>query len=302
VAAGFCAIALGGDAGGSIRGPAACCGLVGIKPSRGRISFAPVGDRLSGLGTHGIVTRTVADAAAFLDLATGYITGDPYWLEQPEISFLSHTQQSLPALKVGYVTSLLPVGEPAPECQQAVTQIVEQLEAMGHSAVPQAIDLTSLIEPFKIVWSSAVAGSGIPAEVLSPMNQWVLSQSGTAGEYSQAVTQMQLFARQLVSLFTQIDVLVAPTYMHSAIKIGEWQNLSPEATFDKIANWILPCPPFNVTGQPVINIPAGFDANGVPLGVQLIGQPNAEATIITLAAQLEQAKSWSHLRPDGFDL
>jgi amidase len=132
------------------------------------------------------------------------------------------------------------------------------------------------------------------------MNQWVLSQSGTAGEYSQAVTQMQLFARQLVSLFTQIDVLVAPTYMHPAIKIGEWQNLNPEATFQKIANWILPCPPFNVTGQPVINIPAGFDANGVPLGVQLVGQPNAEATIITLAAQLEQAQPWSHLRPDKF--
>jgi amidase len=300
VAAGFCAIALGGDAGGSIRGPAACCGLVAIKPSRGRISFAPVGDRLSGLGTHGIVTRTVADAAAFLDLATGYITGDPYWLEPPIVSFLSHTQQSLPALKVGYVTSLLPVGEPAPECQQAVTQIVQQLEAMGHNAFPQAIDLTPLIEPFKIVWSSAVAGSGIPAEVLSPMNQWVLSQSGTAGEYSQAVTQMQLFARQLVSLFAQMDVLVAPTYMHSAIKIGEWENLSPEATFHKIANWILPCPPFNVTGQPVINIPAGFDANGVPLGVQLIGQPNAEAIIITLAAQLEQAQSWNHLRPDKF--
>jgi amidase len=301
VAAGFCAIALGGDAGGSIRGPAACCGLVGIKPSRGRISFAPVGDRLSGLGTHGIVTRTVADAAAFLDIATGYITGDPYWLEPPETSFLSHTQQSSLPLKVGYTTSLLPVGEPAPECQQAVTQIVKQLESLGHTAIPQAIDLTPLIEPFKIVWSSAVAGSGVPAEALSPMNQWVLSQSGTAGEYFQAVTQIQLFARQIVNLFAQFDVLVAPTYMHPAIKIGEWQNLTPEATFSKIANWILPCPPFNVTGQPVINVPAGFDTNGVPLGVQLIGQPNAEATIIALASQLEQAQPWSHLRPNKFN-
>ncbi len=300
VAAGFCAIALGGDAGGSIRGPAACCGLVGIKPSRGRISFAPVGDRLSGLGTHGIVTRTVADAAAFLDLATGYITGDPYWLEKPEVSFLRNTQQSLPTLRVGYTTSLLPVGQPAPECQQAVTQTVQQLESMGHTAIPQAIDLTPLIEPFKIVWSSAVAASGIPAEVLSPMNRWVLSQSGTAGEYSQAVTQMQLFARQLVSLFAQFDVLVAPTYMYPAIKIGQWQDLSPEATFQEIVNWILPCPPFNVTGQPVINIPTGFDPQGVPLGVQLIGQPNSEATIIALAAQLEQARAWSQLRPGDF--
>jgi amidase len=300
VAAGFCAIALGGDAGGSIRGPAACCGLVGVKPSRGRISFSPVGDRLSGLGTHGIVTRTVADAAAFLDVATGYITGDPYWLEPPAVSFFTSSQQSTPALKIGYVTSILPVGEPASECQQAVTQVVQQLAAMGHRLIPQAIDLSPLIEPFTRVWSSAVAGSGIPPEVLSPLNRWVMSQSGTAGEYLQAVTQMQLFARQLVSLFAQIDVLIAPTYMHPAIKIGAWQDLSPEVTFQNIVNWILPCPPFNVTGQPVINLPAGFDAQGVPLGVQLVGQPNAEATIIALAAQLEQAQPWSQLRPANF--
>ncbi|MFM2313930.1 MAG: hypothetical protein RLZZ04_3206 [Cyanobacteriota bacterium] len=300
VAAGFCAIALGGDAGGSIRGPAACCGLVGVKPSRGRISFSPVGDRLSGLGTHGIVTRTVADAAAFLDVATGYITGDPYWLEPPAVSFFTSSQQSTPALKIGYVTSILPVGEPTSECQQAVNHVVQQLAAMGHTLIPQAIDLSPLIEPFTRVWSSAVAGSGIPPEVLSPLNRWVMSQSGTAGEYLQAVTQMQLFARQLVSLFAQIDVLIAPTYMHPAIKIGAWQDLSPEVTFQNIVNWILPCPPFNVTGQPVINLPAGFDAQGVPLGVQLVGQPNAEATIIALAAQLEQAQPWSQLRPANF--
>ncbi|MEL6930403.1 MAG: amidase [Cyanobacteria bacterium J06600_6] len=300
VAAGFCAIALGGDAGGSIRGPAACCGLVGIKPSRGRISFAPVGDRLSGLGTHGILTRTVADAAAFLDLASGYTVGDPYWLEQPEVSFFDSTKQSLPSLKIGYLTSILPVGEPAPECQQGVMQIVERLTSMGHQTIPQAIDLTSLIEPFKIVWSSAVSAAGVPPQALSRMNQWVMSQSGTAGEYLQAVTQMQIFARQLVGLLAQFDVLVAPTYMHPAIKIGEWQDLSPEQTLEQIINWILPCPPFNVTGQPVINIPAGRDRHGVPFGVQLVGKLSDEATVITLAAQLEQAQPWSQLKPDRF--
>ncbi len=302
VAAGLCSIALGGDAGGSIRGPAACCGLVGIKPSRGRISFAPVGDRLSGLGTHGVVTRTVADAAAFLDIASGYMTGDPYWLSQPETPFLAATKQPLPALKIGFITSLLPVGEPAPECQQSVASIVEQLGSMGHQTIPQAIDLSPLIEPFKIVWASAVAASGIPAEALSPMNQWVLTQSGTAGEYVQAVTQMQLIARQLVSIFAQIDVLIAPTYMHPTIKIGDWANLEPEKTFQRIVNWILPCPPFNVTGQPVINIPHGFDRNGIPIGVQLVGKPNSEATIIALATQLEQVQSWSQLRPNAFAL
>lgn len=300
VAAGLCPIALGGDAGGSIRGPASCCGLVGLKPSRGRISFAPLGDRLSGLGTHGVLTRSVADTAAFLDTATGYVTGDPYWLEQPETSFSVAFRQPLPNLTIGYSTSLLPVGEPAPESQQSLIQIVKQLEALGYQTIPQAIDLSPLVEPFKTVWSTAVAASGIPPEALSPMNQWVLEQSGTAGEYLQAVTQMQLFARQLVSMFARIDILVTPTYMHPAIKIGEWANLSPEETFQRIANWILPCPPFNVTGQPAISIPAGFDRNHVPLGVQLVGKPNSEATILALAAQLEQTQPWVQLRPKKF--
>lgn len=300
VAAGLCAIALGGDAGGSIRGPAACCGLVGIKPSRGRISLAPVGDRLSGLATHGVVTRTVADVAAFLDISTGYITGDPYWLPKPEVSFLQTTLVSPSSLTIGYVTSLLPVGEPSPECQQSVSNAIDRLAAMGHVIVPKTLDLSTLIEPFKIVWSSAVAASGIPVEALSPMNKWVLSQSGTAGEYLQAVTQMQLFARQIVSMFAQIDVLIAPTYMHPAIAVGEWANYSPEDTFQKIVQWVLPCPPFNVTGQPVINVPGGFDRNGVPLGVQIVGKPNDETTIISLAARLEEALSWTQLRPNNF--
>jgi amidase len=300
VAAGLCPIALGGDAGGSIRGPAACCGLVGIKPSRGRISFAPVGDRLSGMATHGILARNVADAAAFLDIASGYITGDPYWLDQPEVSFLTAVQQQVPPLTIGFVTALLPLGEPASECQKSIAKIVQQLESLGHTLIPQAIDLSLIIEPFTTVWATAVAASGIPPEALSPMNQWVLTQSGTAGEYLQAVTELQLFARQLVSLFAQIDVLLVPTYMHPAIKIGEWANLSPEDTFQRILNWIFPCPAFNVSGQPVVNIPTGFDSNQVPLGVQLVGKPNSEATVIALAAQLEQILSWRQLYPKQF--
>ena len=302
VAAGLCPIALGGDAGGSIRGPASCCNLVGIKPSRGRISFAPIGDRLSGLGTHGVLARTVADAAAFLDVTSGYITGDPYWLADPLIPFLANTkeEQKLPSLKVGFIKSLLPLGEPAAECQQAVTKIIEQIKSLGHQTVSQALDLSPLIEPFTTVWASAVAASGIPPEVLSPMNRWVMTQSGTAGEYLQAVTQMQLFARQIVSLFAQIDILVLPTYMHPAIKVGEWANLNPEDTYQKIVNWIFPCPAFNVTGQPVINIPADFDSNDVPLGVQLVGKPNDEASIISLASQLERNQSLNRQAPKNF--
>ena len=251
------------------------------------------------MGTHGILTRTVADTAAFLDFAGGHVTGDPYWLKRPNIPFLDRLQQPFPNLKVGYLTSILPVGEPDSECQSSVARIVRQLELIGHSTIPQTIDLTPLIEPFKVVWSSAVAATGIPPEALSPMNRWVRSQSSTAGEYLQAVTQMQVFARQIVGMFDDIDVLITPTYMHPAIKVGEWQNLEPEATLERIINWILPCPPFNVTGQPAISIPSGFDSRGIPLGVQLVGKPNSEATILAIAAQLEDL-SWSQLRPRDF--
>ncbi|GAB4529819.1 MAG: amidase [Pleurocapsa sp.] len=297
VAGGLCPIAMGGDAGGSIRGPAFCCGLVGIKPSRGRVSSAPLGDVLSGIATNGMLARTVADAAAFLDIISGYVTGDPYWLDSPPVPFLAATQQKLPPLNIGFLTTIFPVGNPAQECQDTMMKTIKLLESMGHNIEPQVLDITQLVEPFKTVWSAGVASSGIPEAALSPMNQWVLTLSGTAGEYLQAVTKMQLIARQIVSLFDRIDVLIAPTYMHPVIKVGEWQNLSPKETLDKIANWILPCPPFNATGQPVINIPTGFDRNGLPLGVQLVGKPQAEGTIIALAAQIEQAQPWNHLRP-----
>ncbi|BAZ44637.1 amidase [Chondrocystis sp. NIES-4102] len=300
VAAGLCPLALGGDAGGSIRGPAACCGLIGLKPSRGRISFAPVGDRLNGIATHGIITRTVADAAAFLDIASGYITGDPYWLPKPEIPFLTAARQPVLPLKIGLVTNFQPVGEPALECQESMVNIVAQLKAFGHTIITHKLDLSSIIQPFKTIWASSVAASGIPPQLLSPMNQWVLTQSGSAGEYLQAVTKIQLFARELISLFTQFDVLLAPTYMHPAIKIGQWADKNPEDTLDQIINWILPCPAFNISGQPVINIPAGFDHNQVPLGVQLVGRPNSEAMILALATQLEQVAHWNGLRPQSF--
>ena len=109
---------------------------------------------------------------------------------------------------------------------------------------------------------------------------------------------MQIAARQIISFFDTVDVLVLPVYMHSPIRVGEWSDLSPEATFEKIVNWVVPCPPANATGQPAIALPVDFDANGVPIGVQLLGKPAAETTLIALAAQLESANLWLENRPN----
>ena len=297
-AAGLCALAQGSDGGGSVRGPAACCGLVGLKPSRGRISYAPVGDHQNGIATNGSLARTVADAAALLDVMSGYITGDPYWLPDPETTFLAATAQKLHPLRIAFSTAIPPVGEADAVRQESVLKTVRHLEAMGHIVEPGCPDFSNLIEPFTKVFLAGVAAAGIPKEYLQPMNRWMAEQSGSAGEYLQAVAQMQISARRIVAFFENYDVLVLPTYLHQPLRIGEWANLPPEEILQRIIQWVAPCPPFNATGQPAIALPTGFDDIGLPVGVQLVGRPAAEATLISLASQLEAAKLWSDRRPD----
>ncbi|TFI52337.1 amidase [Mastigocladus laminosus UU774] len=298
VAAGLCAIAQGSDGGGSIRGPVACCGLVGIKPARGRVTHAPVGDRLSGIATNGPIARTVADAAALLDVMSGYVTGDPYWLSDPEPSFLVASKERIGKLRVAYATAISPIGTADANCQQGVLQTVKLLAELGHTVEEKSPDFSGLLEPFQIVWQTGVAASGFPPEALQPMNRWLLARSGSAGEYLQAVYQMQMVSRQIVAFFDTVDILVLPVYLHSPIRVGEWAHLSPEETFQNIVNWVAPCPPANATGLPAIALPVGFDANGLPMSVQLVGKPAAEATLISLAAQIETAKPWIEHRPE----
>lgn len=298
VAAGLCAIAQGSDGGGSIRGPAACCGLVGIKPSRGRVTHAPVGSPVAGLGTNGPIARTVADAAALLDVMSGYVTGDPYWLPDPQTSFLAATSEKLGNLRIAFSTSIPPLGPADPNCQQGVMQTVELLAQLGHTIEEKSLDLSGLVEPFQTVWQGAVAASGIPPEALQPVNRFLFSRIGSVGEYLRAVSQMQIVARQIVAVFDTVDVLVLPVYLHSPIRVGEWADLTPEETFQKIIHWVAPCPAANATGQPAIAIPVGFDTNGLPISVQLVGKPAAESTLISLAAQLEAANPWLQHRPN----
>ena len=290
VAAGLCAIAQGSDGGGSIRGPASCCGLVGIKPSRGRVSWAPVGDYLSGISANGPLARTVADAAALLDVISGYTTGDPYWIPDSNPTFLEASRQKPGKLRIAFSTDIPPVGEAEAICQQAVLETVKLLTDLGHDVEPGCPDFTGLIEPFISIWQSGAAASGIPGPALEPMNRWLLERTISAGEYLRAVNQMQVISRRSVGFFEKFDVLVLPTYLHSPIRVGEWADLSCEETLQRIINWIAPCPPFNASGLPAIALPAILDNNGLPVGIQIIGRPAAEATLISLAAQMEAAK------------
>ena len=299
LAAGLCAIAQGSDGGGSIRGPAGCCGLVGIKPSRGRVSHAPTGDVLSGLATHGPLARTVSDAAALLDVMSGQVLGDPYWLPDPAHSFLEATRKPLQNLRVGYATFLPPVGAIDPVCEQSVMSTVQLLEDLGHHPELVSIDFNDLLEPISTVWQAGV-DVGVPWFFLDKMNRYLLGRSRkkSGGQYLTAVTKMQTLARKLVASLNHVDVLVLPIFMYPTIPVGEWSKLRPAKIFDKVAYWVTPCPPFNATGQPAIAIPAGFTPKGLPIGVQLVGRPADEVTLIALAAQIEAARPWIGDRPD----
>jgi len=298
VAAGLAAIAQGTDGGGSIRGPAFCCGLVGLKPSRGRVSLAPVGDRLNGLSTDGPIARTVADAAALLDVMAGYTVGDPYWLPDPEPSFLAATERSPSRLRIGYTTDFSPVGSADATCTQAVMDTVKRLEALGHTVEPVQINLNQLVEPLIAVWQTGV-DVGVPWFVMGKLNRWLYwrSRKRSAGQFLTAVNQMQIAARQIVATLLPFDAAVFPVFLHPTIRVGEWASLPAHLMFQNIVHWVAPSPILNATGQPGIAIPTGFTENGLPIGVQLVGRPADEVTLISLAAQLEQDQPWIHHRP-----
>jgi amidase len=298
VAAGLCAIAQGSDGGGSVRGPAACCGLVGLKPSRGRISMAPVAEHLAGYAVVGPIARTVADVALFMDITSGYVTGDPYWLPNPEPSFLAATQRPPRPLKIGVLTEIEPTGKADPVCIEAVEKMARLLESLGHSVEPTIVNLEDMIEPFKLLWRTQT-DVGVPPFFLEKVNRWLWwkAKFTTAARYVRAMQQTQVFARKVVQFCEPFDVVLTPTFMAPTIRVGEWKRLSPAQTLDNIIRWITPLPAFNVSGQPAINIPAGFDSRGLPIGVQFVGRPADEVTLLSLAAQIEAAQPWAHDRP-----
>jgi amidase len=299
VAAGLCPVAQGSDGGGSVRGPAFCCGVVGLKPARGRISFAPVGDHQSGISVNGTLTRTVADAAALLDVMSGYVVGDPYWLPEPEQPFLQVVQnpERFKSLRIAYTSEVLPIGKADSDCEQAVLDTAKHLENLGHQLEPVCFDCSGLVEPFVAIWRAGVGTAGLPPEALCTFNRWLLAQQDSSGDYLKAVWAMQVVARRIVACSKNYDALLLPVYLHPAIQIGEWADLPPAETLARIIQWVAPCPPFNASGQPAIAMPTGLSPAGIPLGVQLVGRPADEATILALAAQLEAAYPWRQ-RPE----
>jgi amidase len=289
VAAGLLPFAHGDDGGGSLRGPAHCCGLVGIKPTRGRVSDAPVGDRITGLATRGPIARNVADAAALLDAMSQRLPGDPYLFPALTGSFLAAAYQTPGQLKIAVCKSFPPVTTLDPAYSAAVDRTSDLLSNLGHQVFEIELSMQSAIDPFLTVWQTAIAAAGVPAAALCEFNQWLINRSGSAADFLNALATLQTISRQMVARWQEFDVLLTPVYMHSTISIGAWADLAPADLFDKICHWTIPCPMFNATGQPALVLPVALETQtNLPIGIQLVGNLGAEARLISLAAQLEQ--------------
>jgi amidase len=303
IAAGFCSIAIGSDAGGSIRIPAACCGLVGLKTSKGRISNAPGGEYFGGFLVQGLIGRSVADVAALLDAMAGPMPGDAHWLPPESDSFLAGLERSIEPLRIGLLTEIPPTGKADVETIAAVEKVAAQLESLGHlvePANPQDFDGSGMIEPFRMIWQTQM-DVGIPGIFLDKMNRslWFKAQFTKASHYVAAQQALQILARKIIYASQTYDVLLTPTVMFEPPQIGAWEKLSTKTMFQNIVDWIAPCPLFNISGQPAISLPLGVRSNGLPIGVQLVGPLAGDALLLRLARQLEQVMAFSPLSFPG---
>jgi amidase len=313
VAAGIVPVAHGNDGGGSIRIPAACCGLVGLKPARGRISPTPeLGD--SSLSIDGVLTRTVADTAALLDVLEGYELGDATWAPAPEEPFALSAQIDPGRLRIAATTSPpQPEASVDPLCAGAVADATELLRSLGHEVeevdVPwhdaDVRDLFGVVFSnhiaLSIAYSGLIAGREPTAEDMEPMSWAIYSMIGKLDAISgmAAAAQLQGFARRLITFLAPYDVLLTPALAERPLPLGTLDPGAPDpmSTFTRSGLFTPFTPIFNATGQPRISVPLYEGSDGLPLGVQLVGRPAGEAQLLALATQLEAAQPWAERRP-----
>ncbi len=313
VASGMVPVAHGNDGGGSIRIPAACCGLVGLKPQRGRISAAPeLGDSL--LGIDGMLTRTVADTAAILDVLEGYEPGDATWAPPPAEPFAVGAGREPGKLRIA-ATTLPPVADAVvdPLCAQAVAEASELLRSLGHTVEevdpPWRLDgvqelfggVFSIHIALSIAYSGLVGGREPSAEDMEPMSWAIYSMTNhlNAVQGMAMTSQLEAFTRQLVTFLEPYDVLLTPALAERPLPLGTLDTFAPEpmSTFTRSGLFTPFTPTFNASGQPGISLPLFHGEDGLPLGVQLVGRPAGEAGLLALATQLEAARPWVDRRP-----
>jgi amidase len=306
-----------GDGGGSIRIPASQCGLVGLKPTRGRVSLGPTkGEAWAGFVVRGAVTRSVRDAAAILDVMAGPMPGDPYFAPPPERPFREEAGADPGRLRIGYET-VAPGGltTTQPECEAAVRNTTELISSLGHSVEdsrPKVLDDDAVVQhAINIIGANLAAeldhlsrktGKQI-TEADVEAGTWTFAEVGrglTGPQYIHALQEIHAIARTGAQWWADgFDVLVTPTIPEPPHLLGEFEATAENPLQGIIrSGQLVPfVAPFNFTGQPAVSLPLHWTEDGLPVGVQLVAAYGREDVLIRLAAQLEEAKPWSGKRP-----
>ena len=312
VAAGMVPLAHGSDGGGSIRIPAACCGLVGLKPARGRISRGPeLGDDF--LVQDGVLSRTVAETAELLDVLAGYEPGDATWAPPPSEPFATAARREPGRLRIGFTTTSALEAEVDPVCAQAVHDAAELLAGLGHEVeeVEPPWGGEDLMRAFTMVFGTPISAGAFfgglltgrepTEELLEPLSWtiWEGIRERSALDYYLARTQLSAVTRGIATLWDAHDVVMTPALGQRPVPIGEIDTCSddPWQDFRRSGEFTPYTAIFNVTGQPAISLPLFQGDDGLPIGVQFAGRPADEATLLSLAAQLEAAQPWAERRP-----
>ncbi len=315
VASGMVPIAHGNDGGGSIRIPASCCGIFGLKPTRARNPLGPdFGDIMGGLVVEHVLTRTVRDSAALLDITSGPSPGDPYWAPPKKRPFLKEVGAQLGKLRIAF-TVQAPIGVPVhPDCVLAVQDAAKLCANLGHELTevsPPTDGIELVNQSFMTVWAAGcastidaaalVTGKKPTPEQFEPAT-WAIYEMGrrrTASEYLIAVTILQRFSREVASFFADYDVWLTPTLAQPPLPLGSFDPPPNDPLYAqrRAAEFVPFTPVCNITGQPAMSVPLYWNSAGLPIGVHFVGRCGDEATLFRLAAQLEEARPWAARRP-----
>ena len=312
VAAGILPAAHASDGGGSIRTPASCCGLFGLKPSRGRVSFAPKDEGWGGFSCGHVVSWSVRDSAALLDIAGHPEPGDPYWTAPPARPFAESAKTDPAPLRIAFTTGGFASDGIDPECAQAVRAAARLCEALGHRVEEAAppIDRASLAAAGVVISASVAAdldaaatrrGRPIAEDEVEPVTWASYDRGRTIGAslYIQSLRAAHALGRAVAAFHQSYDILICATLGSPAIPVGYLHGDPPDPRgyarrlFDFMPN----TQAFNITGQPAASLPLGMSAGGLPIGVQFVARQGEDALLFGLAGQIERAAPWAGLRP-----
>jgi amidase len=315
VASGMVPFAHASDGGGSIRIPASCCGLVGLKPSQGRISLGPIRDETA-LSVELCVSRTVRDTATLLDAVRGPGIGDTVIAPAPSRRYVDEVGAEPGRLRIGLLDHHPQGGAVAPECAAAVRSVASLLESLGHTveqAWPAALEDTTLTLHFGALWSTNMGvglrrfeeqlGRPLTEDEFEPMNrvQAEIAAHFTAVDYALAFSATTHFRRSLQAWWAEgWDLLITPTVAELPLPLGAIAN-NPDHPMDateRAYQFIPFTPPFNMSGQPAINVPVEWTDAGLPVGIQLVAAYGREDVLLQVASQLEAAKPWAQRTPE----